>query len=198
MEQFTPAVRERMQQALDAVEARPRDPQANGRWGMVLHAHGQHQAAAVAYQRAHLLDTGKFDWLYFLGVVQAADGSYDQAAATLRRALRKRPDYVPAQLKLAECLLSAGKPGEAATVYAMVLEQQPSSAEAHYGLGRVHAARREWDAAVTSFRKACEMFPSYGAAHYALALAYRNQGNQDQAQAVFSNLPTGRPESGST
>jgi len=49
--------------------------------------------------------------------VLAADGHYQEAAEAFRRALRLRPDYVPARLRLAEVLLASGNLSGARKLY---------------------------------------------------------------------------------
>ncbi len=185
MANFLPAVRERVQKAYDDARAHPKDPQANGKLGMVLHAHDQLESATVCYQRARLLAPDNFQWVYYLALVQAAVGKNDEAAATFREALRLKPDYLPARLKLADALLAHTQWEEAGKIYEDILKEHPDLPAAHYGLGRVQQGRGDTAAAVERYRKACELFPAYGASHYALALAYRKLGDEEQAQKHF-------------
>ncbi len=180
-----PAIREEIDQAYARAAAHTQDASLTGMLGMVLHVYHQYEAAEVSYRRAHLLDPSAFRWLYYLGWVEAAQGHYDQAAATLGDALRIMPGDLPAELKLGECFLATGRWDKAGKLYSEVLLKHAQSAEAHYGLGRVRAARRDWQAAIESYRLACQLTPSYGAAHYALALAYRGLGQGEKAQEQF-------------
>jgi type IV pilus biogenesis/stability protein PilW len=184
-EQFLPAVRDQVERAYNSAVEHPQDASVNGKLGMVLQTYSQLEEAAVCYQRARLLDPASFQWVYYLGVVQAAEGKYDEAAATLRQALRSLPDYLPARLKLAECLRNSAAWEGSRALYEAILAKHPDSAEAHYGLGRVRAARHDLKGAVESFRQACELFPDYGPAHYALALAYRSLGQTDESRKEF-------------
>src|SRR5258706_8136242 len=70
-EKFLPAVRQEVQKAYEAVRAQPNDAQANGRLGMVLHAHGQFEAAATCYRRAMGLDAASFSLGYYFTLTQA-------------------------------------------------------------------------------------------------------------------------------
>ena len=149
-ENFLPAVREQVQQAYEDSTVGPESASTNGKLGMILHAYGVLESAAVCYRRAHLLDPKSFRWLYYLGTVLAAQGNYDQAAATLRRALLLDPENVPAQLALAESLLAYAGGGEARRIFEAVLRSSPENPAAHYGLGRVRAAGRDWKGAMES------------------------------------------------
>ncbi len=184
IDKFLPAIREEVRKDYEAARANPRDPAANGRLAMRLHAHDQLQSAETCYARAHLLEPGAFRWLYYLATVQLAQGKNQEAAETYRKALRLNPDYLPAQVKLAEALLAAGRAREAEEVFEGAAKS-PGAARAWYGLGRARAARSDLASATEAYQKACELFPSYGAAHYALALAYRRLGKGADSEQHF-------------
>lgn len=203
MADFLPAIRRQVQQADAAARANPRNANASGNLGMVLDAYRQYESAALCYERARQLDPRAFRWAYYLGADQLHQGTYDQAAATLRQALALSPDYLPAHLKLAESLLASGHLDESGKIYEAILKgsskpvdsrlrgndgdgDTAATAEALYGMGRIEAARGDISAAEGSYRKACELFPDYGAAQYALALAYQRLGKPDMAQPHFS------------
>lgn len=192
VEMFVPAVRKALEDVYADVRAHPESADANGRLGMVLHAHRQHEAAAVAYARAHRLQPRVFKWVYYLGEVQAANGHLVQAIATLRQAQELDPEYLPAQLKLAEILLTTGELGEAERIYGRIVIQNRDSAVAYYGLGRVSGALGDWRAALAAYNQACRLFTRYGAAHYGLALAYARLGEHEQSRLQFAEYDKAR------
>jgi tetratricopeptide (TPR) repeat protein len=149
---------------------------------MTLHTYEEYEGAAVCYERARRLAPDEFRWVYYLGVVQASSGKHGEAAAIFKEAIARRPDYLPARLRLADSLLAAGQRLESQLLYEAVISKNPSVAQAHYGLGRVKASAGERAAAAAHFRKAIELFPEYGAAHYALGLALRDIGDPVKAQ----------------
>src|SRR5437016_707975 len=187
LQKFLPVVREQVQQAYDAVVAHPRNAAANGKLGMVLQAYSQLKGAEIAYRRARYLAPSHFDWIYYLGQIQANQGNCDEAIKSLREALKLNPVYLPARLKLAECLRASAQWDESETLYRAILKEHPDSAEAYYGLGRVQAAQHDLLAAANSYRAACSLFPEFGAAHYGLALAYRSLGQEKEAQGEFQS-----------
>src|SRR6266576_2954235 len=85
---FQPQIRDQVQKAYRAVEAKPRDPEANGRLGMVLHAFEQYESAERCYRRARILDSNRFQWAYYLGLAEANEGKNEEAAAALRDGIR--------------------------------------------------------------------------------------------------------------
>jgi tetratricopeptide (TPR) repeat protein len=191
-----PGVVKQVKDAYQAARAHPMDAAANGTLAMVLDTYEQYSLAGICYLRAHRLDPKSFDWGYNLGHVLFKEGRYPQAAEALREALKIRPDYVPAELELAESLFSAHQIDAAGKLYQEILQQNPTSAEAWYGLGRVQATQDDTHSAAVSLAKACELVPQYGAAQFALATAYRKLGQADRArehfklyQANMTNVP---------
>jgi len=190
---FRPEVRSQVQKAYDAARDRPKDPDASGALGMLLDLYNRPDEAAICYQRAHELEPASFKWLYYLGSLLAKRGKRPEAIVALRAALRLKPDYLPARLKLGESLFTAGELDESNRVYSAILKESSDVAEAYYGLGRIDAARRNFTAATGSLRKACELFPTYGAAHYALAQVDAKLGKTEESQqqiALFTKNKT--------
>ncbi len=171
-----------MRKAYAAAQANQRDPEAIGRLCMTLHTYEEYEGAVVCYERARRLAPDEFRWIYYLGIVQAALGKHIEASAIFKEAIGRRPDYVPARLRLADSLVSAGQRLESRPLYEAVVKQNAAIAQAHYGLGRIEAAADATAAAIAHFRKAVELFPEYGAAHYALGLALRGLGESEKAR----------------
>jgi tetratricopeptide (TPR) repeat protein len=181
-DKMLPTVRVVVQKAYDAALARPQDATANGELGMVLQAHGLSGEAEICYRRAHRLEPASFRWTYYLGLVQVDQRNCNGAIATFQEALLVVPHYLPAQLRMGECLLVSAQWEEAGTLYQAIMHEHPDSAEAYYGLGRVRAARDDYPGAIESFQQACKLFPKFAPAHFAKARAYRRLGQSDKAQ----------------
>ena len=179
---FAPEIREHLRKTYATAQARPRDPEAVGRLGMTLHTYEAHELAAICYERARYLAPEDFRWIYYFAVVKAALGKHNEASVAFKEAVRLRPDYLPAQLRLADSLLAAGQLNESRQFYEMVAKKNASVAQAHYGLGRVSAASGDPNSAISHYSKAIELFQNYGAAHYALGLALRDMSQTAKAQ----------------
>lgn len=179
-------VREQVRGAYAAARKNPQDAAASGKLGMLLDLYYRPNEAAVCYQRAHQLDAGELKWPYYLGSLQARQGHHAEATETLRAALRLKPDYLPARLKLAESLFDSGDLNASRQVYSVIIKEYPSAAEAHYGLGRIALAQGETAAAGQSFSRACELFPPYGAAHYQLAQIDRKLGKSAEYEGQLA------------
>ena len=185
LENMSLVVRQQVQEAYIKARQDSTSAYSNGYLGMVLHAYGQLEAAEICYERAHLLRPREFRWAYYLGTVRFLLGRDAEGILSLDEALRLRSDYVPALLKLAQSLAARGEWEEAGKIYRSVTEKHPRLAFAHYGLGRVEQARAGPAAAIDHYRRACELSEDFGSAHYALGLAYRDVGEEEQAQAQF-------------
>ena len=183
---FIPQVRGRLQEAFDRAQSNPQDAAASGELGMLLHAHGENEAAALCYERATTLDGTVFRWPYYLGTVLAELGRHSEAVDSLREALDRNTNYLPARLLLADLLLTLGHPGESETSYRSMIAEDSQLATAYYGLGRALAAKGRSVDALSSYHRASELAPDAGAAHYALALAYREAGDRAKAREHFA------------
>jgi tetratricopeptide (TPR) repeat protein len=182
LETLDAPARARIEEARKAVDEEPRDAERNGWLGMLLYANEQYEAAEVSFGRAQALAPTEPRWPYCLGKTQSNLSEHEAAVASLRNAVRLRPDYPPARLLLAKALLDAGQADESRKIYEAIVREQPQTAEAHYGLGRIDMAGGRATAAVEHLVKACELSPGFGAAHFALARAYRDRGEKDKAQ----------------
>lgn len=199
LDNFSPGIREQIDEAYSFARSHAGDPRASGRLGMILQTYGLLQEAEACYRRAVQLESNSFRWAYYLGAVEADQGRCDTAASTLRLALRIDASYVPAKLRLANCLLASADWDGSEKLFVEIVEHHPDNADAYYGLGRVRAARRDFPGASEAYHKAAELFPGYGAAHYALALTYRTLGKADQAGVqlrLYDKNKTGVPSSG--
>jgi protein O-GlcNAc transferase len=184
LDSYPAAAREAIARAHREAAARPRDAQAAGALGRVLHAWEQWDAAHQAYTRAQALAPQTFEWHYLDALVLDRRARASEAAAQLEAALAVSPNYLPAQVKLAESLLEAGNLDESQRRFSALTHPDAAPAAA-FGLGRIAAAQGRHAAAVEHFQQAISLFPEFGAAHYALALSYRALGRRDEAQAAL-------------
>jgi len=178
IDDFPREVRRQVQQAYNAANARPNDPEASGKLGMLLDLYNRPDEAARCYERAQQLGPNVFKWFYYEGILRTHQKNQAQAVVLFRAALRIDPTYLPARLKFAASLLENANLEESLKTYTAILKDYPDSAEAYYGLGRILSLRGDAAGATKSFQRALELFPAYGAAHYALAQADRKLGNQ--------------------
>lgn len=171
--------------AYENARARPDSAEANGELGIRVQQHRDLVNAEILYHRAFLLDPAAFRWLYYIGEAQASIDNYSAAVATLRHALTKNPDYVPARLKLAELLLRMGNFVEGKQLFEQLTKTKQGAAIAWYGLGRIFRKQGQLAPAADAFRHACSEFPAYGAAHYELGFTALQLGLDAEARRHF-------------
>jgi tetratricopeptide (TPR) repeat protein len=184
LDSYPQAAREAIARAHREATAHPSDAQPAGALGSVLQAWEQWDAAHEAYRRAQALAPGAFEWHYLDAVVLQRQARPLDAAARLEAAVKATPNYLAAQIKLAEALFDAGKLDESQRLFSALTNPDAAPAAA-FGLGRIAAAQRRHEAAVEHFQRAIALYPEFGAAHYALALSYRVLGRRDEAQAAL-------------
>ncbi len=178
---FGPGIREQVQKANEEALRAPKDAGRVGKLCQVLHAYEEHESAKTCYQYALKLAPEEFQWLYLLGIEQAALGSSKEAIETLRKAIDRKPDFLPARLRLADLLLASGEFAESRKMYETISSKQPELAQAWYGWGSALVKLGEKTNAIERLQKAVALSPQYGAAHYALALAYRDLGEREKS-----------------
>jgi len=176
---LAPAVRTVINEAAQAAGAQPDLADPVLRFGMVLHAHAQHDAALACYARAHALDPRRFEPLYYSAqIFGEVKGDHKAAAERLTKAVQLRPSSRPARLALARELRESGNSSAAADLARKLTLEDPNDATAFYLLGR--ASNSEAD-----LQKAIQLFPRYGAAKFALANLYRQTGKTAQAAEML-------------
>jgi tetratricopeptide (TPR) repeat protein len=180
-----PDLSEPLSRQLESLRLNPEDASSNGEAAMLLHAYRQFELATQFYQRAQTLEPAAVRWPYYLGVVHAIQGRYDEAVASFNSVLSMDPTNLPAQKRLARVLLDQGELQESLRTYSSLLVLEPADPEIRAGIGRVHAALGNTEEAVAHLARAVEILPNYGEAQYALALAYRDLGDEENAADHF-------------
>ncbi|MGH9311963.1 MAG: tetratricopeptide repeat protein [Vicinamibacterales bacterium] len=162
--------------------ARPDDVDAVAAFARRLHAWEIWEPAHETYARLRRLAPAAFEWHYLDAVVLQRLARHLEAADVLRQALARSPGYLPAQVRLAEALLEAGKLDESRALFDAVIKEPAAEPAAAVGLGRIAAAQGRHEAAIAYFERAVALFPELAAAHYGLALSYRAVGRSDDAR----------------
>jgi len=175
---FTTLAHDEFANLRSALEDDPRNPAANGRLGMLLHAHELYDGARACYQRAQLLDPKNFRWPYLLGIIETALGEPQSAVQSIQKSIELH-DYRPAHIRLGNALLAADDLETSQRAFEDSLQLEPPEAAGYYGLGKLLAQAGETSDAIRMLEKAAELDPSAGGVHYALALAYRDLGAPD-------------------
>lgn len=111
-----------------------------------------------------------FDERMEQGEKQLAEGSFEDAEASFRAALRARPTSSTAQIKLGVALMEQGKLREAKSVLEKCLKARGGSAECAYQLGWAHKLGGSNKKAIDLWKKALRIDPSFKKAKRTLNL----------------------------
>ena len=189
---------EERRSALDAALARrdtSKQAAAFGDMGELYHAYELSEAAAACYLNAEKLDPESFLWPYLLGVLQQETGDLEAAAASLERALEKRPDDRPARRRLGEIQLALGDAPAAREQFQALLDggtpEDAFAGAAYFGLGRAAAANGDAEQAVQHLQRTLELQPAAGIVRYPLAQTLRGLGRDDEARELLAAKGSG-------
>lgn len=174
-----------VRQAVAALERTPEDAAANGRLGMLLHAHERYGDALACYRRAAQFDPKNPRWLSLQGQVQLALGNAQAAAESWRAALALAPD-VPALIHLGNALDALGNRPESRKAFEDALQLDPNAPAALFGLARILSAEGHHAEAIPLLEKAVKIAPDAGAAHYALGIALRDSGKEQPSRQALA------------
>jgi tetratricopeptide (TPR) repeat protein len=186
LETYPPSARDAISTVHKDASARPNDAVAVAALARTLHAWEQWDAAHHAYARCQRLAPRDFSCQYLDALVLQRLALHAEAVTHLRQALAITPDYLPAQVALAESLFETSTVTESRQLFESLAGDPRSEPAAQLGLARIDAAEGHDDRAVPHFQRAIELFPEFGAAYYGMALSYRRLGRTPDAQAALA------------
>ena len=181
LEAMAPSVQAALRRAEARASGDPQGPDANGAFGMVLHAYGLRDESIACYRRATAFAPRDWRWPYYLGAVYAELGRYRDATLYFRTAVSLQPSSVAARVRLGDSMLRDGRAHESRTVFETAVELHPSSAASHYGLGRACDADGDSIGALRAYMRTVELAPDAGAVRYSLAILYERLGRRSDA-----------------
>ncbi len=185
IESYPPEIRKDIARPYEQARSHPGDVNAVASLGRILHAWEQWESAHDAYTKAITLAPTAMEWHYLDACVLDRLMRPKEAAAQLREALKIRADYLPARVRLADALLSAGELDESRVIFSTLAREPAAEPLGLFGLGRILAAEGKHEEAVATIQRALALFPEWGAAQYALALSLRTLGRRAEAEQAL-------------
>ncbi|MGB0715303.1 MAG: tetratricopeptide repeat protein [Phycisphaerae bacterium] len=165
-----------------------REPDSADNWGafaMLSDAHGLHDIAITAYERASRIDQTAFRWVYHHAYLLALDGKeIEKATQRMEEALRLNSDYAPAYVQLARLKTKLGKNEDAETAYRRALAIDSNLVSAKRGLGQLLLAIGNATEAVEYLEQAVAAKAVDRGTLSSLAQAYLRTGREAEADAV--------------
>ena len=157
--------------------------------GVALYSHGSVEEAAQRLGQASDLNPQDAAPYLFLGRLQSADSSRSTLfMAKLERFARLQPENPMANYYYALSLWKLRtdpqdeKLKRAETLLEKAVRLDPALAHAHLQLGLLRAERKDYAAAIQSYQRAVKANPDLEEAHYRLALAYKLNGQLQEAE----------------
>ena len=120
-------------------------------------------------------------------------GRNAQIEASLRAALLRDPDFLPAVVSLAQ-LLEQSNPQEASQLLAEALQSNPEEALLYHAKGLALVRKGDYPAAIKAFAKADELAPDSPQYGYVLAIALHDSGQREAAIAQLQALLKRQPQ----
>ena len=188
----------------NALKARPNDWRLLQRRGLLLSSAGRHDEGVDSLKRA----IGQTSWSrvlhYQLGAMQNKAGQYDDASASLGRALELQPDFPEAaaqlarahagiQYRLGEKEKSAGNAAAALGHYTKAAQLDDTFAEAHFQIGACRVESGRIAEATASFERAVALKPDLPQARFNLVTGLLKLERYSDALGHLEALATKNP-----
>ncbi|MFZ2541855.1 MAG: tetratricopeptide repeat protein, partial [Gallionella sp.] len=145
----------------------------------------QGKNALSAFQKTAALMPNDAEAHNNLGSKQRELGQFEDAAASLGRALQIKPNYAGVHYNLGMVMVGLRQLNKAVASYRLALEIKPDYADAHNNMGNALNDLGQFDDATESFRRALKIKPDFAEAHSNLGLALRNLGQNEGAMASY-------------
>lgn len=179
--------------AREAVTAHPDNPQALNLLGATQMAAGERDNALSSYKKLTAITPDSPEGFYRLGLLQQKLDQLDAARQSLRTALLKKKDFLPAQKALAELEIATRHYPAALALAYEIQSKRPLATEGLMLEGRTHLAKKDYSQAATAFKKALDKTSDNTALvayHQALTLG----GNISAADKVATGWIQKKPD----
>lgn len=166
------ALQDQDARTLQEVLARPDDPDALHRLGLIRRGQGRLDEATAAFLRAVTLQPDRLETYADLGALlrHRAPPAAPEPAEPIRHAIKACFDQ-------AQACQERGDLDQACAGLERALALWPDGAEAHYRLGVVLLARQRLNPAILELERALVARPDYAGALYTLGAVYHNYGS---------------------
>jgi tetratricopeptide (TPR) repeat protein len=188
--ELDPSVRRAVEEALARAE-REHSAAAVGDLGRLYEAHHFHEHARRCYETARALEPAEGEWTYHLARLAAERGDAAAAISLYRSVLARRPDYLPAIVRLGGLLLDADRTDEARAAFEAISSDSPEASWRDLGLARVELRRAAPVRAVEHLERAHRLAPEHAETRYLLATALRDLGQVARDAELLRGLEQG-------
>jgi len=160
----TRKAQDRIQEAMDAygeaIAVQPRFPEALNNYSTCLRALSRLDEAEEYCRRALAIREMPMPY-YNLGIIYNEQAKFEQAAASYRKCMALAPEYLPAQVDLADLLFRRGEFAESEKIYRRLLEQHSKDRQVQIwalnGLARLTRERERFPEALEFYRRLLQL-----------------------------------------
>jgi tetratricopeptide (TPR) repeat protein len=149
-----------------------------------------------AYRQAMQASIERPESNHNLGLLHAARGEADAAAAAYRTALRLDPGFTPAYINLADLFRQQKREADAERLLRSGIERLPEAAELRHALGLLLVREKRLPAAISALGKAAELAPDNARYAYVHAVALDANGQTGDALARLRRSLDRHPRTG--
>jgi tetratricopeptide (TPR) repeat protein len=142
-----PVLRDRVTVADARARAHLTSPKGLVELSRLYHANGFLEETMQCYTGLEKIEPAEPRWPHLHATILAGYGEIEPAVRLWQRVVQLAPDYVPARLRLGDCLLKSNQSDAAAAVYNDVLVRSPGNSYALIGLARIDLEACRWDKA---------------------------------------------------
>ncbi len=189
-----PALGDGQERLVDAIAAATRRAldrstatEGLGELARLYHANGYFQEALSAYETLERIEPDEPRWPHLAALILAGFGDFDPAMERWERVVALAPDYLPAQLRLAEGALKSNQPGEATQRYQQILQHWPDEPYALLGLARLDFEQGKWATARPRLEQVVRL-TDYALGYDLIVNVYERLGRQRDADAVRAKM----------
>ena len=166
------------------LESDPQHRHALINLGFVLKEQGRFRESAEFIDRALRVASDDADAHYLRASLHQAEGSLDQAAIHLERAVTLRPAFEIAYRELVTALFRTRGAGDATRWCDHALERIPNSAELHFYRSNLYKHANATGAAIASARTALKLNPGLLAARSSLSELLASASSRERGQEI--------------
>lgn len=149
----------------------------------LLHANGFLEEAKQCYVGLERLEPNEPRWPHRHATIFAGYGDFEPAMTLWRRVIELAPTYLPAQLRVGDCLLKSNQPDAAAAMFAGVLKQDATNAYALLGLARIDLEAHRWEQAQERLENIVHQ-TNFRLGYDLLVSLYERLGQNERAAAI--------------
>ncbi|HRE81441.1 MAG TPA: tetratricopeptide repeat protein [Opitutaceae bacterium] len=189
-----PELQQRLRAAHSAAEGRFQAKAGLEELARLYQVNGFSAEAETSYETLTALEPNNPRWAHRLAALRASYGDIDLALPLWKQVVLLAPDYLPAQLSLAEAYLKTTRTDDADSLYRQVLSKDPNQASAYLGRARCELARQHNEQARSLLEQAVTLQPMLSTAWALLASLYDQMKEPSLAQAARARAQ-GQPPS---